>query len=471
MRRHGAGLMAMVAVLAAAASGASVGSTATSVIRDVPVGHGVSAPGAQPDTEVEPSLAADPRRPGHAVLAFQSGRMAQGAGAAAIGVAVTWDAGAHWSTRVLPHVSTYSGGVWPRVSDPVVAFGLDDVVHVTSLALDESNDKAAVLDSVSHDGGRTWSGPFTVTADPSASDSPVPAGDDKEWVTVDTGRGDGHHPGRVYVTWGRLLSTVAAYSDDDGRTWHGPYVIVADSIVSTPVVTNTGDLLVSSYAVVGPLVTHSDDPDPTADNAAQARIQISRVAGAGRLPTGAPLAFVTTAVASFDFRRPGIIRAGGAIPMVADASRPVVHVLWEDTRDGGLGLLSATSMDGGATWAAPRRVVPASSTAERWAPTATLARDGVLRVSFRTWSRVGELIDTGYTVSRDDGKTFSPPIRVNRSVRTDHRRAAIAAATGQAFLGDYDGIAAAGGVVYVTRAEATGPSGVHQRIWVAVLGS
>jgi len=50
---------------------------------------------------------------------------------------------------------------------------------------------------------------------------------DHETITVDTGRGRGHHFGRLFVAWaefngfGRSPINIA-YSDDDGHTWTGP---------------------------------------------------------------------------------------------------------------------------------------------------------------------------------------------------------------------------------------------------------
>ena len=50
---------------------------------------------------------------------------------------------------------------------------------------------------------------------------------DHETITVDTGRGPGHHFGRLFVTWaefngfGRSPINLA-YSDDNGHTWTGP---------------------------------------------------------------------------------------------------------------------------------------------------------------------------------------------------------------------------------------------------------
>jgi hypothetical protein len=50
---------------------------------------------------------------------------------------------------------------------------------------------------------------------------------DHETIAVDTGRGAGHHFGRLFVTWAQFNGLGRspinlAYSDDDGHTWTGP---------------------------------------------------------------------------------------------------------------------------------------------------------------------------------------------------------------------------------------------------------
>ena len=93
-----------------------------------------------------------------------------------------------------------------------------------------------------------------------------------------------------------------------------------------------------------------------------------------------------------------------------------------------------------------------------------VGRDGVVHVGYRQRNEhpgtptarsalgLSPNIDTYYQESRDDGKTWSAPLRVNRE-RTDVGYAAFS--RGGAFLGDYNQVAAASnGTTYVVHNEA-----------------
>src|SRR3954470_7410697 len=71
---------------------------------------------AQRSSEVEPTLAADPRNPGVLVAAWQQDRYAAGGGAAALGVARSADGGATWVRARVPRI-TGCGGRHARNSD------------------------------------------------------------------------------------------------------------------------------------------------------------------------------------------------------------------------------------------------------------------------------------------------------------------------------------------------------------------
>src|SRR5207249_2123331 len=93
-------------------------------------------------------------------------------------------------------------------------------------------------------------------------------------------------------------------------------------------------------------------------------------------------------------------------------------------------------------------------------------------------SNASPFVDVVYQQSLDGGRTFSPPLRLDRGRRADVRFAAFS--RGGAFFGDYGQIAAAGPRSYVTTCRAyrlhrgeraTFPPSVHhQRTWVTVVG-
>jgi hypothetical protein len=459
-------------LLAATAPAATAAKAPVSQLRDVELPlPAVVAAGTQPGTAAEPHVAANPDDPSHAVVVSQLLRADDG-GAGAIAVSVTRDAGRTWRSSPLPRLSRATGGSWPRVSDPVVAFGPAGVVHVSTLGVDVTAPTVAtaILHHVSRDGGRTWEGPFEVVAARGAA-APLVTGVDKNWLAVDRGTGAGHRPGRVYVTWTQLTSAKVAYSDDDGRTWSEPALVHVDGFVTTPVVTADGDLAVSAFAVSGGVPARPDGAAEAASSPSSMRVVMAVARGAGSVSNGQPLVFTPSVVGTYSQGSPGGQRAGGTVTLVADPAGPNLHALWEDNRfgSGSTDVVISSSSDRGSTWTAPRLLRPAPAEAtERWAPAGWVARDGSVHVTFRTWARDGEPVDTAHVVSRDHGRTFSRPVEVNRSVRTDLSRAATAG--GQAFLGDYHGTDGSGRLVYVARVEAAGPGDDRrQRTWVAVL--
>src|ERR1041385_4042400 len=86
----------------------------------------------QPDTEIEPSGAVNPKNPKNVVAVYQDRRIADG-GDATNGFATSLDGGKTWTSGTLPGLTNYpgQGGVFERASDAVVAFGPDGTVYAT----------------------------------------------------------------------------------------------------------------------------------------------------------------------------------------------------------------------------------------------------------------------------------------------------------------------------------------------------
>jgi hypothetical protein len=166
--------------------------------------------GAQHQTVVEPDSFAYGKT---IVTAFQVGRFLDGGGAANIAFATSRDAGATWTTGVLPRLSVFAfpTGEFDRVSDPVVAY---DVVHRTWLigAVGASGDATALTVSRSRD-GITWSPPVTAARQYE--------GDyDKEWLTCDNWRASPLR-GRCYLSYMDFerQGVMTRRSLDGGLSW------------------------------------------------------------------------------------------------------------------------------------------------------------------------------------------------------------------------------------------------------------
>jgi hypothetical protein len=488
-----AGALVVTAPRSATAADASA-PTAPVVIRDVEAGADVlpSKGPEQPDTAVEPSIAANPTNARNAVAVYQMGRV-DGGGSHDNGFAATFDGGVTWVHGALPKLTRAVGGDFDRASDPVVAFGPDGTVYANSLVFDDASGaglRSAISINVSHDGGRTWGDPVLLQDDRGAGLN------DKNWIVVDQSSAPGHHQGRVYVVWDRVAPVLVNYSDDQGKTWLPVFSVVhgAQGIGAIPVVLLDGSLAVVFASFSEPLpALHpaaTDDVGDIEDLGADGLV-IAIAPRAGTLPTGAPLVF-TPPVSAGRYRGHPVRmqRAADGLPTAdVDPATGRIYVAWEDARyrtDLANDVVVTSSADA-ITWTTPKRVNPGGPAdyVDHWNVAIAVGSDHSLRLAYRqrqedaSTTKFSPYIDTYYQESRDQGVTFSPPLRVNR-IRTNVNFAAYS--RGGAFLGDYNQVAAAGALTYVVRQEAYGPwlgdlgsfppkSGhQHQTTWVGVVG-
>jgi Neuraminidase (sialidase) len=144
-------------------------------------------------------------------------------------------------------------------------------------------------------------------------------------------------------------------------------------------------------------------------------------------------------------------------------------VAWEDGRfrtDKLNDIVFSTSTNGGVTWSAPARVNqdPEGDHIDHWNAMIDVDRKGVVHVGYRqrderqgnptarSATGLSPHIYTYYQESRDGGKTWSKPLRVNKPV-TDVGYAAFSRSG--AFLGDYNELAvASNGWTYLVHNEA-----------------
>jgi hypothetical protein len=202
--------------------------------------------GPQHRTQLEP----DSYAYGNTIVAVsQSGRYINGGGSSNNVFASSQNGGRTWTTGGLPGTTVNQGGVWPRISDPAIAY---DAEHNVWLALGLGIDAGGVghilLVNRSTNGGVTWS-------------NPVVAGEstgtfwDKTWITCDTWPTSPHY-GNCYVqyddnTQGNVMKMVT--STDGGLTW-GPIRTPAGSpsgLGGQPVVQPNGNVVVPYSANYG----------------------------------------------------------------------------------------------------------------------------------------------------------------------------------------------------------------------------
>jgi hypothetical protein len=425
----------------------------------------------QPDTQIEPSIAVNPRNPLNAVAGFQEGRHSNG-GDMTNGFATTLDGGKTWTYGEVPGLTHLVGhGKFDRASDAVVAFGPDGTVFYNSLVFDLEHDQglcSGIAMNVSHDGGLTW-GPPAVFQDDCAGGL-----NDKNWIVVDSGTGPGHHPGRVYAVWDRVVPVVYNYCDslerDCSKTsnWLPNFITISplQGIGTVPLVLKDGSLGVVYESVSQiPIALPGDQPDisPGSD-----QIQIALAPGAGSVEWPAPLTFsqTTIPIASNQTAGTRYQRAAGLPAADVNPANGAIYVTWEDSRfrkEPGSpvnDVVTTKSTDGGITWGPVRRVNPGPENdyVNRYNPTIDVGVDGIVHVAYRQRQEsargrgpgMSPAIHTFYQESRDGGKTYSRPLRVDRRTTNFYYGAFSRAGL---FQGDYDQLATGGGLTYIVRDE------------------
>jgi len=165
--------------------------------------------GSQHATEVEPDSFAYGST---IVAAFQQGRFTDGGGSD-IGFATSPDGGTTWVHGPLP-LTTFAGGPFHRASDPAVAYDAKANVWLISTVALSSTEWSIAVDG-STDGGQTWGDPVTV-----AAGTPETAFD-KPWITCDNTPTSAFY-GNCYEAWDDVAEgqkVELSTSSDGGLTW------------------------------------------------------------------------------------------------------------------------------------------------------------------------------------------------------------------------------------------------------------
>jgi hypothetical protein len=227
--------LTVAATLLPAASGVAAN---TAVIADP-----YTNPSSQHATAVEPDTFAFGDT---LVVAAQVGRFFDG-GASSTAFATSTNRGNSFTSGPLPGLTDqapFTGGVFDRTTDPVVAFDAKHGVWmISSLGLTDPGPLgAAVVVNRATDGGKNWGGPVTVAEAGPGADF------DKNWVACDNTASSPFY-GNCYHTWDdfgdgdRILMST---SSDGGLTW-GPPLMTAKrwfGLGGQPVVQPNGTVIV-----------------------------------------------------------------------------------------------------------------------------------------------------------------------------------------------------------------------------------
>jgi hypothetical protein len=425
------------------------------------------------NAEVEPSLAVDPASPSTVVAAWQQDRWGDPTEGGAHGL-VAWSSLVPAAISWAPFTSCSGGtaannGSYDRASDVWLSYGPDGVVYQSALVFDELTGRNGVTVSRSTDGGKSWSNPVVVDA---SSRKSFTHGDDKESITADP-----YKPGWVYVVWDRYSNQKPIFTDghgqnankgpayfsrstDGGKTWSAPEAIYArdnGTIANQIVVLPNGTLrdFFTNFVVTNVKggVEFSTE-----------LCEISSSDGGLTWSSNPVVVSSMTPIGAVDPNTLNYIRGGDNLFDVA--VNPVsgnLYAVWQDARFNGVDQVAfSKSTDGGVTWSSPTRIdqTPTSTNLndeQAFTPTVDVGADGTIAVTYYNFQNndggPGTPTDYWAVTSRDGGTTWSSELRLTSS----SFNAQLAPAAAGVMIGDYEGLANAGGS-FIAAYEVTTPT-------------
>ena len=415
------------------------------------------------NAEVEPHLAVNPLDANHLLAAWQQDRWSNGS-ARGVVTAASFDGGRTWSRSPLPFSrcgggTAAQGGGFDRATDPWVAFGADGSAYAMGLATTGGSFTAgsvnAMLVSRSADGGRTWGSPATLVSDT------TPFFHDKNTITADP-----LDARFAYAVWDRIQQggpgpTIFTRTTDRGATWEPVRVAfepgAGSQTIGNLVVVLPGGTLVNLFA-------HLEG------GSSGNSLKVIRSTDRGTTWSAATKVADLLSIGTRDPRSGTGIRDGAIIPQAAVGPDGSLHVVWQDARFSGGArdeIAHSRSTDGGLTWSAPARVNAPLGT-QAFTPAVAVGADGTIGVTYydlRDDTLDGAPLVTGYFLARSgDGLTWS-------ETRLDGPfDLASAPLANGLFLGDYMGLAAAGGQFLALYGKTTGDPANRTDIFLARSG-
>jgi ELWxxDGT repeat protein len=412
-----------------------------------------------PDTEVEPYVAVNPTNPKNVVATWQQDHWSNAAGRG-IGAGVSFDGGLTWQEVVIPGITLVSGGQYQRAGDTWLSFAPNGDLYESTLAgnITQASHLApkenAVLVSKSTDGGLTWGNPIPVIQDGNSDRF-----DDKDSITADPTNSN-----LVYAVWERVnhfspyVQAVTKFvrSTDGGRTWEAPRDIFASPNNDT----NTGhQILVRPDGTLIDLFTEIT----THGSGTALQLMALRSTDKG-LTWSAPIpaSQLLPAGAIDPDTGQGIDDAGELAHYAVDPGNGNLYAVWADGRFSNFqynSIAFAMSTDGGLTWSTPIRVnqtpdtIPAANR-QALVPSVAVAQDGTVAVTYYDFrnntSAAGVATDYWMVHAHPQNGLTNPSSwrEENRLTNVSFDFEQATPRFGGPFIGDYEGLAAAGNSFY-----------------------
>jgi len=317
--------------------------------------------------------------------------------------------------------------------DPACAFGPDGSAFLGAMRVVEGNISEGYTVWRSLDGGSTWEEPVIIDES---------RGFDRAFMVVDRGNTQFH--GRLYIhgyaltrdgdSLGRQMEIVTYTSDDDARTFQGPFAIpagVGGGVVpikggvhnGTSALLSDGVFLVSWFNIYFTSKTGSAPQTPrTADEqAGRYQMMVSRSADGGRT-FDSPIVVGKgdqglDGASWLQMFGPGVWVPTLAADNTRSPFRDRVYAAWMDGTSGRKVIRFSTSIDRGKSWSPARSIsdngVFNSKMPEKggfnFAPNLVVNKDGVIGLFYYAQSSGGLRFWPSLLVSLDGGVTWSSP--------------------------------------------------------------
>ncbi|MBI2780708.1 MAG: exo-alpha-sialidase [Chloroflexi bacterium] len=415
-------------------------------------------PSSYTGTEVEPFVAVNPTNLDNIIGAYQQDRWTDG-GSRGLVASRSNDGGATWTRNWAAFSKCEGGSHYARATDPWVSFDSAGRAYQISLGIDNATLVASDVEAAtSTDGGATWSSPVQLINDTTGVKF-----NDKQSITGDWRPVAG--AGKAYATWivGSLPGSenispagaghsfayggqpVFTKTTDGGATWSTP------TTISNAVVYVQGNQIVvlpdGTLVDVGAMLFKGSRIQPTP----QAYFWTAFVSKNGGKTWGAPIKIAplgTQLLTNPDITNPTslneTIRAGDYIPDVAvDHATGAIYMVFADGISTGFDHVKLTkSLDSGKTWSKPIDVTQTPAGTHSFNGTVEVTSDGTVAVMYYDFRNntgdPGLPTDVWLTHSHDGGASWSEQHLYGSF---DMENAPVARGW---FLGDYQGMAAAG---------------------------
>jgi hypothetical protein len=455
------------------------------------------------NSEVEPQIAVDPGDPMHVVGVWQQDRYRSVGGARALVAGVSHDGGNIWTVAPIPYFNATDplGSAFARYTDPWVSIGPNGIVYAAALGFTPAGPvpgHTAVLVSTSTDGGLHWNAPATlIDTQANPGTLPIDTANDKEMVVADPKNGN-----IAYVVWDQIdfpsdtanieaLHAGAAdrenaffsMTNDGGAHWS-----------TARNLTNFLDLEAASgnqLAVEpdGTLVDvctlfHGSGSQPP--QASQITVAVIRLTGGGNTWSAPIVGPAVEAMPVTDPDTGAPVRDGEFILSVAvdrsgGPNNGDLYAVWSDGRFSNFtheDTAFSVSKDGGLTWSDPIKVnqtpttIPAGDQ-QAFTPTVAVNSAGAVAVTYYDFRNNTDLtpgsgLPTDYFIVVNPDPVSNPSNWSEAPLTKTSFNMENAAPTSRGyFLGDYQGLAAAGQNFYALFAQAgsgaSDPSNIYFR--------